>query len=193
MLLTLCAHPRAAQTRDGVYFSGGDASSEGVQRDLLPIIEGTTVSTKHGDVNTTKILFIACGAFHSSKPSDLMAELQGRLPVRVELAPLSVDDLMRILTETKNNLLQQQVALLQTEGIECVVEPAAARRMAMFAHELNQTVRNIGARRLHAIIEKVFEDLSYSCEPGRIVIDEGFVTTRLAPLLEKADLRKSLL
>lgn len=179
-------------SRDGVQYSG-DASSEGVQRDLLPLIEGTRVTTKHGDVNTAKVLFIAAGAFTACKPSDLLAELQGRLPVRVELAPLSEADLHRILTETKNNLIAQQVALLATEGIQLTVEPAAVRRMAAIAHTLNTTVRNIGARRLHTVVEAVFEDVSFECAPGPVTVDVAMVEKRLASLMTNVDLRKSLL
>lgn len=180
------------KNRDGVQYNS-DASSEGVQRDLLPIIEGTRVATKHGDVDTSKILFVAAGAFHSCKPSDLLAELQGRLPVRVELSPLGARDLERILVEPRSNLLAQQVALLETEGVEAEVAPAAITRMAAVAHQLNSTVRNLGARRLHAVLEQVFEELSYECTPGKVHIDEAFVDRRLSPLLETEDLRKSLL
>merc|ERR1711865_1322536 len=128
-------------------FRGADASAEGVQRDLLPIIEGSTISTKHGNVNTDHILFVASGAFHSCKPSDLLAELQGRLPIRVELKGLSEDDLFRILTEPVTNLVRQQVELMATEDVELVFSDAAIREIAKVAFEVNRTVENIGARR----------------------------------------------
>merc|ERR1719502_1498272 len=142
-------------------YRGADASSEGVQRDLLPIIEGSTISTKHGNVNTDYILFIASGAFHSSKPSDLLAELQGRLPIRVNLNGLTEEDLYRILTEPVNNLIKQQKALLETEKVVLDIGDDAIREIARVAAEVNRSVENIGARRLHTIVERIVEDISF--------------------------------
>jgi ATP-dependent HslUV protease ATP-binding subunit HslU len=142
---------------------GGDASAEGVQRDLLPLIEGTTVDIRRfGSVKTDYMLFIACGAFHEHKPSDLLAELQGRLPIRVELKGLEASDLERILTETKFSLLEQQKALLGAEGIDLTFTPDAIKEIARLAAEINRQVENIGARRLHTVIEKIMEDISYA-------------------------------
>src|ERR1700690_2151113 len=140
---------------------GPDVSREGVQRDILPIVEGTTVSTKYGMVSTDHILFIAAGAFHVSKPSDLIPELQGRLPIRVELKSLTVDDFLRILTEPKASLTKQYSALLETEGVRLEFEPEALREMAEFAFKVNETTENIGARRVHTIMERVLEDVSF--------------------------------
>jgi ATP-dependent HslUV protease ATP-binding subunit HslU len=140
---------------------GPDVSREGVQRDILPIVEGTTVSTRYGMVRTDHILFIAAGAFHVSKPSDLIPELQGRFPIRVELQSLTVDDFLRILTEPKASLTKQYSALLETEGVRLEFSPEALREMAEFAFKVNETTENIGARRLHTIMERVLEDVSF--------------------------------
>ena len=149
------------------YRHGADASSEGVQRDLLPIIEGSTVQTKHGNVNTDQILFIASGAFHQCKPSDMLAELQGRLPIKVELKGLTRDDLLRILTEPEANVLKQQRALLETEGVELEFAPTPVAHIATMAAEVNRTVDNIGARRLHTVLERIVEDISFHA-PERV-------------------------
>jgi ATP-dependent HslUV protease ATP-binding subunit HslU len=185
------------------YRYGADASSEGVQRDLLPIIEGSIVSTKHGNVNTDHILFICSGAFHSAKPSDMMAELQGRLPVRVELKGLSQDDFYRILTEPENNMIKQQQALLSTENVSLHFTDAAVREIAKVAEEVNTSVDNIGARRLHTILERIVEDISFeapekSRESGSqnsvtIVIDKEDVRSKIEDLLKKQDLSKYVL
>jgi ATP-dependent HslUV protease ATP-binding subunit HslU len=140
---------------------GPDVSREGVQRDILPIVEGTTVNTRYGMVRTDHILFIAAGAFHVSKPSDLIPELQGRFPIRVELQSLTVDDFLRILTEPKASLTKQYSALLETEGVRLEFAPEALREMAVFAFKVNETTENIGARRLHTIMERVLEDVSF--------------------------------
>lgn len=175
---------------------GGDVSREGVQRDLLPLIEGTVVSTKHGPVNTDHILFIASGAFHVAKPSDLLPELQGRLPIRVELRPLTEGDFVRILTETENALTLQYTALMATEKVEVVFEPEGIAALAKIAAEVNQSVENIGARRLYTILERVFEDLSFSA-PDRaeekIVVDSDFVETHLGALAKSADISRYVL
>jgi ATP-dependent HslUV protease ATP-binding subunit HslU len=140
---------------------GPDVSREGVQRDILPIVEGTTVNTRYGMVRTDHILFIAAGAFHVSKPSDLIPELQGRFPIRVELKSLTVEDFLRILTEPKSSLTKQYSALLETEGVRLDFAPEALREMAEFAFKVNETTENIGARRLHTIMERVLEDVSF--------------------------------
>jgi ATP-dependent HslUV protease ATP-binding subunit HslU len=140
---------------------GPDVSREGVQRDILPIVEGTTVNTRYGMVRTDHILFIAAGAFHVSKPSDLIPELQGRFPIRVELQSLTVDDFLRILTEPKASLTKQYSALLETEGVRLEFAPEALREMAEFAFKVNEQTENIGARRLHTIMERVLEDVSF--------------------------------
>ncbi|CAM9374387.1 unnamed protein product, partial [Ectocarpus fasciculatus] len=175
---------------------GPDASSEGVQRDLLPIIEGSTVSTKHGNVNTDFILFIASGAFHSCTPADLLAELQGRLPIRVTLKGLTEDDLYRILTEPVSNLLLQQVELLKAENVHLSFSDDAIREIARVAAEINRTVENIGARRLHTVIERIVEEISFEA-PERsgdsIVVDASYVKDRIKSLLIASDLRKYIL
>lgn len=175
---------------------GGDVSREGVQRDLLPLIEGTVVSTKHGPVNTDHILFIASGAFHVAKPSDLLPELQGRLPIRVELRPLTEGDFVRILTETENALTLQYTALLATEKVEVVFEPEGIAALAKIAAEVNQSVENIGARRLYTILERVFEELSFSA-PDRadekVVVDFDFVETHLGALAKSTDISRYVL
>jgi len=175
---------------------GADVSREGVQRDLLPLIEGTTVSTKHGAVKTDHILFIASGAFHVSKPSDLLPELQGRLPIRVELKSLSEDDFKRILTETEASLIKQYTALLATEGVKLTFTPDSIDVLARMTVQVNSTVENIGARRLQTMMEKLLEEVSFSA-PDRsgqeIVIDGQFVEKQIADLARNADLSRFVL
>ncbi|MFV1529308.1 MULTISPECIES: ATP-dependent protease ATPase subunit HslU [unclassified Phaeobacter] len=175
---------------------GGDVSREGVQRDLLPLIEGTTVSTKHGPVKTDHILFIASGAFHIAKPSDLLPELQGRLPIRVNLRALSEKDFVRILTETDNALTLQYTALLGTEDVNVSFTDDGIASLAKIAAEVNQTVENIGARRLYTVIERVFEELSFSA-PDRsgetVVVDAAFVRKNLGELTKSADVSRYVL
>ncbi len=174
----------------------GDVSREGVQRDLLPLIEGTTVSTKHGQVKTDHILFITSGAFHAVKPSDLMPELQGRLPIRVELNPLKADDFYRILTEPKNALITQYIALLATEQVTLKFTDDAIRKLADLAEQINDNVENIGARRLHTVLEKLLEDISFSAsdkEGETIKIDAAQVEETLGTLVKSADLSKFIL
>jgi ATP-dependent HslUV protease ATP-binding subunit HslU len=175
---------------------GADVSREGVQRDLLPLIEGTTVSTKHGAVKTDHILFIASGAFHVSKPSDLLPELQGRLPIRVELKSLSEDDFKRILTETEASLIKQYTALLATEGVKLTFTPDSIDVLARMTVQVNSTVENIGARRLQTMMEKLLEEVSFSA-PDRsgqeIVIDGSFVEKQIADLARNADLSRFVL
>jgi len=175
---------------------GPEVSREGVQRDLLPIVEGTTVTTKHGPVQTDHVLFIAAGAFHVSKPSDLIPELQGRFPIRVELDPLSEDDLVRILTEPRGALLKQYQALLGSEGVELQLSEAAVREIARFAMEVNAATEDIGARRLATILEALLEDASFSAPdagPQHVAIDAPDVRTRLAPLARDRDLSRYIL
>ena len=176
--------------------AGGDVSREGVQRDLLPLIEGTTVSTKHGTVKTDYILFIASGAFHLSKPSDMLPELQGRLPIRVELDSLTKDDFRLILTETQNSLIKQYIGLLGTEKVELIFDDGGITRIAELATEINQNVENIGARRLHTIMEKLLEDISFSASdigPITINIDTDYVEKNLGELIKSQDLSKFIL
>ena len=175
---------------------GADVSREGVQRDLLPLIEGTTVSTKHGAVKTDYILFITSGAFHSAKPSDMLPELQGRLPIRVELDSLSKDDFKLILTEPENSLIKQYVGLLGTEKVDLIFEEGGIEKIAELATEINQNIENIGARRLHTIMEKLLEDISYSASdvgPKKVNIDEKYVEDHLEELLKSQDLSKFIL
>ena len=175
---------------------GGSVSREGVQRDLLPLIEGTTVSTKHGAVNTDHILFIASGAFHIAKPSDLLPELQGRLPIRVELRALTEEDFRRILTETDNALTGQYTALMGTEGLDVTFSEDGIEAMARIAAEVNQTIENIGARRLYTVMERVFEELSFTA-PDRggdeIAVDAAFVEAHLGELSRSTDLSRYVL
>jgi len=175
---------------------GADVSREGVQRDLLPLIEGTTVSTKHGTIKTDHILFIASGAFHVAKPSDLLPELQGRLPIRVELQPLTEGDFVRILTETENALTRQYAALLATEGVTVSFTAEGIAALAGIAAEVNRAVENIGARRLYTVMERVFEELSFAA-PDRagqaVVVDAEFVEANLGALARSADLSKYVL
>mmetsp|Transcript_43986 Transcript_43986/g.84026 ORF Transcript_43986/g.84026 Transcript_43986/m.84026 type:complete len:517 (+) Transcript_43986:118-1668(+) len=186
---------------------GADASSEGVQRDLLPIIEGSLVSTKYGNVNTDHILFVCSGAFHSCKPSDMLAELQGRLPIRVNLKGLNKDDLYRILTEPENNMIKQQCSLLNTEGLQLHFTDAAIQEIASVAAEVNRTVDNIGARRLHTILERIVDEISFSApetvatfkesnpDGGQctVVVDKEDVQKKVYDLMQKADLSKFVL
>jgi len=180
--------------RDGRI--GGDVSREGVQRDLLPLIEGTTVSTKHGSVKTDHILFIASGAFHVSKPSDLLPELQGRLPIRVELKALSRDDLRKILTEPEASLIKQTVALLATEGVKLTFSDDAIDAIADIAVEVNANVENIGARRLQTVIERVLDEISFSA-PDRsgetVTVDAAYVQVHVGDLAKNADLSRFIL
>ena len=175
---------------------GADVSREGVQRDLLPLIEGTTVSTKHGSVKTDHILFIASGAFHIAKPSDLLPELQGRLPIRVELQPLTRDDFRRILTETEASLIKQYVALLATEGVTLEFTPDAVDALADMAVAVNASLENIGARRLQTVMERVLDEISFAA-PDRtgetIKIDGAYVRDRVADLAKNADLSRFIL
>ena len=175
---------------------GGDVSREGVQRDLLPLIEGTVVNTKHGPVKTDHMLFIASGAFHYAKPSDLLAELQGRLPIRVELNALTMEDFKRILKETEHSLIKQSVALIGTENVTLVFEDDAIDEIAGLAFSVNESVENIGARRLHTVIEKVLEDISFTAsdKPGETVtITADYVRTHVGELAKSADLSKFIL
>ncbi|MFV0409683.1 MAG: ATP-dependent protease ATPase subunit HslU [Paracoccus sp. (in: a-proteobacteria)] len=175
---------------------GGDVSREGVQRDLLPLIEGTTVSTKYGAVRTDHILFIASGAFHVAKPSDLLPELQGRLPIRVELRALTEEDFVRILTETDNALTRQYTALMGTEGVTVSFAEDGIAALARIAAEVNASVENIGARRLYTVIERVFEELSFSApdRDGEVVtVDAAFVEQHLGDLSRSADLSRYVL
>jgi ATP-dependent HslUV protease ATP-binding subunit HslU len=162
---------------------GPDISREGVQRDILPIVEGTTVNTKYGMVATDHILFVAAGAFHVSKPSDLIPELQGRFPIRVELLPLTVEDFLRILTEPRASLTKQAIALLETEGLKLEFAPDALEEMARFAFQVNESTENIGARRLHTILEKVLEEISF--EAADIVKSADFTSDKVPALLER--------
>ena len=175
---------------------GADVSREGVQRDLLPLIEGTTVSTKYGPVKTDHILFIASGAFHIAKPSDLLPELQGRLPIRVELQPLTEEDFVRILTETDNALTRQYSALMATEAVTVSFTPDGISALAHIAAEVNASVENIGARRLHTVLERVFEELSFSA-PDRsgdaVVVDAAYVEKNVGALSRSADLSRYVL
>ncbi len=175
---------------------GGDVSREGVQRDLLPLIEGTTVSTKHGPVKTDHILFIASGAFHVAKPSDLLPELQGRLPIRVELRALTKDDFKRILTEPQASLIKQSVALMKTEGVELEFTEDAIDAIADIAVEVNSNVENIGARRLMTVIERVLDEISFEATDmtgEMITIDETYVREHIGDLAKNADLSKFIL
>ena len=175
---------------------GGDVSREGVQRDLLPLIEGTTVSTKHGPIKTDHILFIASGAFQLAKPSDLLPELQGRLPIRVELNALTSDDFKRILEEPDNSLIKQYVALLKTEKVNLEFTKDGIETIAKLATEINSSIENIGARRLHTIIEKVLDEISFSATDRggeTIIVDNNYVTKNLGALTKDTDLSKFIL
>ena len=175
---------------------GPDVSREGVQRDILPIVEGSTVLTKYGPVKTDHILFIAAGAFHTSKPSDLIPELQGRFPMRVELSSLTEKDFRCILTEPENALIKQYTALLETENVELEFTEDAIDKIAAFAVLINERTENIGARRLHTVLERVLEDISFEAPERtgeRIVIDKEYVTERLADVVEDRDLSRFIL
>ena len=176
--------------------SGTDVSREGVQRDLLPLIEGTTVNTKHGPIKTDHILFIASGAFQLAKPSDLLPELQGRLPIRVELQPLTKQDFVRILKEPDNSLIKQYVALMKTENVELQFTDDGIEELAEISSQINSTIENIGARRLHTILEKVLEEISFSApDKGgeKIVVDKSFVQKNLGDIIKDKDLSKFIL
>ena len=175
---------------------GPDVSRQGVQRDLLPVVEGTTVNTKHGPVKTDHILFIAAGAFHISKPADLMPELQGRFPIRVELTDLTKADFLRVLTEPKHALTKQYAELLKTEGVELEFTKDGVEAIADIAFEVNRTHQNIGARRLHTILEKVVEEVSFDgpdLQEKHVVIDGDFVRTKLGAIIQREDLSKFIL
>jgi ATP-dependent HslUV protease ATP-binding subunit HslU len=175
---------------------GGDVSREGVQRDLLPLIEGTTVTTKHGPVKTDHILFIASGAFHLSKPSDLLPELQGRLPIRVELTALTRDDMRRILTEPEHSLIKQYTALLGTEGLTLDITADAVDAIADLATDINAKVENIGARRLATVLERLLEEISFTASDRggeSVAVDAGYVREKVAPLAGSADLSRYIL
>ncbi len=175
---------------------GADVSREGVQRDLLPLVEGSTVNTKHGPIKTDHILFIASGAFHLSKPSDLIPELQGRLPIRVELNALSVDDFKSILVEPDYSLTQQYTSLMKTEGVEVMFDQSAISRLSTIAWTVNEKTENIGARRLHTIMERLLENLSFDAsdmKESKITIDEGYVNKYLNELTENEDLSRYIL
>jgi ATP-dependent HslUV protease ATP-binding subunit HslU len=180
--------------REGNF--GGGVSREGVQRDLLPLIEGTTVATKYGPVKTDHILFIASGAFHVAKPSDLLPELQGRLPIRVELAALTKDDFVKILTETEASLIKQYIALMGTEGLKLEITPDAIDAIASFAVAINATVENIGARRLQTVMERVLDEVSFTAadqEGETVVIDGAYVEKHIGDLARNVDLSRFIL
>jgi ATP-dependent HslUV protease ATP-binding subunit HslU len=175
---------------------GPDVSRQGVQRDLLPVVEGTTVNTRHGPVRTDHILFIAAGAFHTSKPSDLMPELQGRFPIRVELTDLNREDFLRILTEPRHSLTRQYAELLATEGVTLEFTPEGVEAIADIAFEVNRTTMNIGARRLHTILERVVEEICFEAPEvadKHVRIDGPGVRQRLASILQKEDLTRFIL
>jgi|TARA_B110000285_G_scaffold206157_1_gene244504 ATP-dependent HslUV protease ATP-binding subunit HslU len=176
--------------------SGTDVSREGVQRDLLPLIEGTTVNTKHGPIKTDHILFIASGAFQLAKPSDLLPELQGRLPIRVELQPLTKQDFIRILKEPDNSLIKQYIALMQTEEVELIFTDDGIEEIAEISTQINSTIENIGARRLHTILEKVLEEISFDAPDKsgeKITIDKSYVQKNLGDIIKDKDLSKFIL
>ena len=199
----------AAAEQDGIIFldeldkvagkeggHGPDVSREGVQRDILPIVEGSTVNTKYGPLKTDHVLFIAAGAFHVSKPSDLIPELQGRFPIRVELENLGSEDFIKILVEPKNALVKQYQELLRTEGVEIEFSQDGLEEIASMSESVNDRTENIGARRLHTIMEKVLEELSFSApehKGEKIVIDKAFVQKELADIVEDKDLSRYIL
>jgi ATP-dependent HslUV protease ATP-binding subunit HslU len=175
---------------------GADVSRQGVQRDLLPIVEGTTVQTRYGNVRTDHILFVAAGAFHRSKPSDLMPELQGRFPIRVELQDLTKEDFVRILREPKNSLTRQYEALLKTEGIDLKFKDDAIEELAHYAYQINQSTQNIGARRLYTILERVLEELSFEApdmKMGNVEINSAYIEERLKKIADDEDLSRFIL
>jgi ATP-dependent HslUV protease ATP-binding subunit HslU len=183
-------------SRDGGGGHGPDVSREGVQRDILPIVEGTTVNTKYGMVKTDHILFVAAGAFHVSKPSDLIPELQGRFPIRVELEPLTREDFVRILTEPKSALIKQYTALLGAEGLELTFTPDAIERIADFAARVNDKTENIGARRLHTVMERLLDEISFEgpdLQEKSTTIDVGYVDRMLADIVKNEDLSRYIL
>jgi len=184
-------------SRDSFGSRSADASAEGVQRDLLPLIEGTTISTKYGNVKTDYILFVASGAFHAVKPSDLLPELQGRLPIRVELKGLTEEDLYRILTEPVANLVRQQVEMIATEGVKLEFEDDAIREIARMAAEVNKSVENIGARRLHTVMERIMEELSFQAaeegEGATMTVNKELVSKRLEEVVKRTDMSKYIL
>ena len=176
--------------------NAGQVSREGVQRDILPIVEGSQISTKYGLVKTDHILFIGSGAFHESKPSDLIAELQGRFPIRVELEDLSVDDFVKILTEPNNALVKQYIAMIGTDNIDVTFTIEAIHRIAEVAYQLNHDTENIGARRLHTILEKLLEDLLFEgpdMQMGDIKITEAYVNDKIGSIVEDKDLSQYIL
>jgi len=175
---------------------GPDVSRAGVQRDLLPIVEGSTVNTKYGMVKTDHILFIASGAFHTAKPSDLIPEFQGRFPIRVELSSLTKADFVRILTEPKNALIKQYEALLETEGVHLKFADDAVQEIALIASDVNERTENIGARRLHTILERLLDEVSFAAPEmhgKEVAIDAEYVRERLAPILNNEDLSRYIL
>jgi len=175
---------------------GPDVSREGVQRDILPIVEGTTVNTRYGMVRTDHILFIAAGAFHVSKPSDLIPELQGRFPIRVELQSLTMEDFIRILTEPKSSLVKQYVALLDTEGVKLEFTREAQEEIARYAFRVNEGTENIGARRLHTIMERVLDEISFSAPDKKgeqVVVDAAYVGKMLTDIVKDQDLSRYIL
>ena len=176
--------------------NGADVSREGVQRDILPIVEGSQVSTKYGPVKTDHVLFIAAGAFHIAKPSDLIPELQGRFPIRVELKSLRKEDFERILTEPQNALIKQYQAMLVTEGVELEFKESAISRIAQLACDVNEQAEDIGARRLHTLLEKLLEDVSFDApelQDKHVVIDEAYVDDRLHDIVQNHDLSQFIL
>jgi ATP-dependent HslUV protease ATP-binding subunit HslU len=176
--------------------TGPDVSGEGVQRDLLPIVEGTVVHTRYGPVKTDHVLFVAAGAFHNAKPADLLPELQGRFPLRVELGSLANEDLRRILVEPENSLTKQYVALMQTEGVGLEFTDDGLERIAGVAATLNERIEDIGARRLHTIMEQVLEDLSFRAdeeEGNTITVDAAYVDARVKEIAKDDDLSKFIL
>jgi ATP-dependent HslUV protease ATP-binding subunit HslU len=178
------------------FRGGGDVSREGVQRDLLPLIEGTTVATKHGSVKTDHILFIASGAFHAAKPADLLPELQGRLPIRVELKALTRDDFQRILTEPEASLIKQYTALMGTEGVTLQFTPDSISAIADIAAQVNASVENIGARRLHTVMERIVDEISFTATDRAgetIAIDADYVHQRVDGLAKDHDLSRFIL
>ena len=177
----------------GERSGGADVSGEGVQRDLLPIVEGTQVNTRHGQVGTDHILFIAAGAFSSSKPSDLIPELQGRFPIRVELEELTAQDFQRILTQPEHSLTRQYSGLLEVDGTSVRFEESAIRAVAEYSERVNQEVEDIGARRLHTVLETVLEEVSFGIDLGEIVIDEEYVRRKLEAIVENEDLSRYIL
>ena len=184
-------------SREGAHMGGPDVSREGVQRDILPIVEGSTVTTKYGQVKTDHVLFIAAGAFHVSKPSDLIPELQGRFPIRVELEPRGRADLVRILREPRNSLLRQYTALLETEGVRLHFTDDAIEELAAVAQSVNERTQNIGARRLHTVLERLLDEVSFSAsDPGAardVQVDAAYVRRRLAAVVEDEDLSRYIL